>query len=393
MTSLPPGVLPETKIGQVLGGSYKILRALDQGAMGSVFVAEHLRLKKQVAIKILATHLRENENAHARFVREAEIVSQLHHPHIVQIYDFDATEDGCPYLVMELIDGTPLDTYLQAHGPLAISTTVSIALQCASALHLAHKLSVVHRDLKPANVLVQSVNGSEFIKILDFGIGKMLGSPFRTRLTGEFDILGTPQYMAPEQALGKTAQTDARGDQYSLAILLYECLTGRVPYEGDRVSEILYRVIHEQAPPPSRFRSQIPPALDKAVLLALQKNPEDRYPTIGAFANALEKAVKGLDATPLAQPSITPSSRVRSRGPALDGRGTVQRLSTPSYRLDITPRQAFILSRIGREAKIALVVDLCPFPAEQTLEELRELVFLGYLSPQVSDSVKRVEGN
>lgn len=391
MTSLPPGASSEAAIGQVLGGSYKILRALGQGAMGSVYVAEHLRLKRQVAIKILATHLRENEKAHARFVREAEIVSQLHHPHIVQIFDFDMTEDGCPYLVMELVDGIPLDAYLEAQAPVEIATAVSIALQCASALNVAHMRSVVHRDLKPANVIVRVVDGCEFIKLLDFGIGKMAGTPSGTRLTGEFDILGTPQYMAPEQALGKTAQTDARGDQYSLAILLYEVLTGRVPYEGDRVSEILYRVIHEEAPPPSRFRAKIPPDLDKALLRALQKNPEDRFPTVSAFAEALEAVIEHSDLSSSPHASVTPSSSVRSREPTLHNEGTVQRLSTPSYRLDITPRQAFILSRIGREAKVALVVDLCPFPPEQTLEELRELVLLGYLSPQVSDSVKTVE--
>lgn len=287
--SIPPTAL----LGQILGGAYRIQSQLDEGGMGLVFQAEHVRLKRPVAVKVMASHLSQDENAVARFTREAEIISQIHHPHVVQVLDFDTTDDGRLYLVMELLKGRPLDAVLARHQQLPVGAALRVALQAASALGAAHEAGIVHRDLKPANIFLIDSGAEIFVKLLDFGISKRAEAETRSdgrKLTGEFDILGTPEYMAPEQALGRTAAVDARGDQYALAVILYEMLAGRVPFTGDDVMELLQRVIRDVPVPPSELRAEIPRALDQVVLKALSKSPSDRYPTIAEFAEALEDA-------------------------------------------------------------------------------------------------------
>ncbi|HSC88254.1 MAG TPA: serine/threonine-protein kinase [Polyangiaceae bacterium] len=284
---------PEALIGQVLGGAYRILRRLDEGGMGTVFAAEHVRLKRPVAVKVMAAHLAEDESALARFSREAEIISQLHHPHVVQVLDFDTTEDGKPYLVMELLQGRSLDQVLARHRKLAIGAALRVAIQAASALSAAHSAGIVHRDLKPANIFLVDTGDQLFVKLLDFGISKRSHEeqvPGGRKLTGEFDILGTPDYMAPEQALGRTAAVDHRGDQYALGVILYEMLTGQVPFTADDVMELLQRVIRDSPVAPSALREELPRAVDGIVLRAMAKLPEERFSSIAEFAEALEIA-------------------------------------------------------------------------------------------------------
>lgn len=285
--SLPP----EALIGQVLGGAYQIIRRMDEGGMGTVFQAEHVRLKRPVAVKVMASHLAEDESALARFQREAEIISQLHHPHVVQVLDFDTTEDGKPYLVMELLQGKSLDAVLARHTRLGVGPALRIAVQAASALSAAHHAGIVHRDLKPANIFLVDAGDQLFVKLLDFGISKRTEDRNAHRkLTGEFDILGTPDYMAPEQALGKTAQVDHRGDQYALAVILYEMLTGQVPFAAEDVMALLQRVIRDTPAAPSALRPTIPLRVDEAILRALSKEPEERYPSVSDFAEILDMA-------------------------------------------------------------------------------------------------------
>lgn len=287
--------------------------------MGMVYEAEHVRLKRPVAVKVMAAHLAQDENALARFSREAEIISQIHHPHVVQILDFDTTDDGRPYLVMELLKGTPLDQVLDVHGKLGVGPALRIAIQVASALSAAHHLGVVHRDLKPANIFLVDTGDQLFVKVLDFGISKKTEAETRVgarKLTGEFDILGTPEYMAPEQALGKTAKVDARGDQYALAIILYEMLTGSVPFVADEVMQLLQRVINDVPAAPSMRRDELPPAIDGVILRALSKRPEDRFPSVLDFANALESAANEVHFDSGRPPLWYPSSAPRS--PAQD---------------------------------------------------------------------------
>ncbi|MCH2107852.1 MAG: serine/threonine protein kinase [Polyangiaceae bacterium] len=296
-TSSAPRV--DDLVGSILGGAYRVLRRLDEGGMGTVFEAEHLRLKRSVAVKVMAEHLADEQAALQRFSREAEIISQLNHPHIVQVHDFNTTEQGQPYLVMELLRGNSLEEALAKHRPLGIGPALRIAIQIASALAAAHHSGIVHRDLKPANIFLVDAGDQLFVKLLDFGISKKTGGAApgaapRRKLTGEFDILGTPDYMPPEQAAGKTAQVDARGDQYALAMILYELLTGRVPFEANDVMQLLQKVIREIPPAPSTLRREIPPSVDEAIAKALSKDPEERFMTIVEFAEVLEEACTEL---------------------------------------------------------------------------------------------------
>ena len=311
-------LMPESLLGKTLGGAYQILSQLDEGGMGLVYEAQHVRLKRSVAVKVMAGHLANDQNALARFTREAEIVSQLHHPHVVQVLDFDTTEDGRPYLVMELLKGLSLDAVMARSGLLDVSASIRIATQAASALSAAHQAGIVHRDLKPANIFLVDTGEELFVKLLDFGISKKAGEEARlgsTKLTGEFDILGTPEYMAPEQALGKTADVDARGDQYALAVILYEMLTGKVPFTADDVMELLQRVIRDIPLAPSVLRPQLPAKIDQVILRAMAKSPQARFERIADFAHALEDGL-GLTTASI-QPGATlrPRARVSSAPP------------------------------------------------------------------------------
>ncbi len=303
-------------MGQTLGGSYRIVRQLDEGGMGTVFLAEHIRLRRPVAVKMMARHLKSDESAMARFRREAEIISRLHHPHIVQILDFDTTSEGQPYLVMEMLTGQSLDRLLESGQKLDVRAALSIAIQVAGALGAAHSAGIVHRDLKPANIFLLDAGDELFVKLLDFGISKRADEVTTGRkLTLEFDILGTPDYMAPEQATGRTALVDHRGDQYALGVILFEMLTGRVPFQATEVMALLQRVISEPAPKASSFNAEVPRDIDQVLALALAKNPEERFSNIAAFAAALEAC-----RAELGRPSALPEMRsdARASAPEID---------------------------------------------------------------------------
>lgn len=263
--------------------------------MGTVYAAEHVRLRRPVAVKVMAAHLADDTSALARFRREAEIISQLHHPHVVQVLDFDTTPAGQPYLVMEMLRGRSLDQILATQSRLGVAASLRIAIQAASALSIAHAAGIVHRDLKPANIFLVDTGDQLFVKVLDFGISKRTEEAPRSRkLTGEFDILGTPDYMAPEQALGRTALVDHRGDQYALAVILFEMLAGQVPFLGNDVMDLLQKVISEPAPHVSHFRSDVPHRLDHILQTALAKTPEARFDSIAEFADELEAVAAEL---------------------------------------------------------------------------------------------------
>ena len=292
----PPEGPGSDLVGQTLRNTYRILRVLDQGGMGMVFDAEHVRLRRRVAVKVLAQHLAGIGNALARFHREADIISRLQHPHIVQVVDYDTTEQGAPYIVMELLHGESLADRLDRERRLPLAEAVRIALQVASGLSFAHAAAIVHRDLKPANIFLVSVAGQpSYVKLLDFGISKHAAA---AGLTGEFDVLGTPDYMAPEQARGRTASVDNRADQFSLAAISYEMLSGTLPFAGDDVASVLSRVINDDPPRLSAVAPSVPSAVEAVLSRALAKDPEQRYPQIVDFATALAGA-SGCSVPPL----------------------------------------------------------------------------------------------
>lgn len=310
MTGTQPTALPPAGelVRQTLRGTYHILEVLDEGGMGRLYRAEHIRLHRPIAVKVLAQHLAHDSGALTRFHREAEIVSQLHHPHIVHILDFDTTESGAPYIVMELLQGESLAKRLDRERMLPMADIVQIVAQIASALNLAHQQGIVHRDLKPDNVFLLKVDADQvFVKLLDFGISKSTSAA--AKVTREFDVLGTPDYMAPEQAVS-TARADHRADQFALASMTYEMITGRMPFVADSIPELLRKVVHDDPPPASLYAPGLGPLVDKVLLRAMSKSPDERFSSVQDYAYALAQAtgVPLHSAPPPTVHSLTPHS-------------------------------------------------------------------------------------
>ena len=291
--------VPRRDAGIVLGDSYVIGRRIGRGAMGEVYEAQHVRLPGQFAVKLLLPELQGNQEAFARFCREAEIMSQLRHPNIVQLFDFNIAPDTRPYFVMEYLAGRDLEARLQA-GPLTLAAITRIVDAVCSALALAHAHGVVHRDLKPANIFLATVDGQtdEVIKVLDFGISKVRAAA--TQISQAVDLLGTPCYMAPEQARGHGDAIDGRTDQFALGAITYRMLTGQDPFQGDDTAAVLYQVVHEDPPPLSLF---LPPGWDarplQAVLdRAMAKKPDRRFGGMMELARAFDEAAERTIGTP-----------------------------------------------------------------------------------------------
>jgi hypothetical protein len=288
----PDGQPAESLLGAVLDGLYRIEGLLGEGGMGAVYEATQLRLDRRVAVKVMARELTVNPEALERFRREARVTSALGHPHIVQVSDFSVTPSGEPFLVMELLEGEDLERRLRRVGRILPGDVVSIVKQVASALAAAHAKGIVHRDLKPGNIYLLAVAGEpDFVKVLDFGISKVRTAT--TKLTRTASIIGTPNYMSPEQAKGKTEDIDDRTDQWALACIAWECLSGESPFLGENVPSILFQIVHE--PPPSLLPKLpgLPPQVENVLVRALAKKKEERFPSVSEFAAAMEAALTG----------------------------------------------------------------------------------------------------
>jgi serine/threonine-protein kinase len=242
-------------------------------------------------MKVLHADLGEGAEVFARFRREAEIASSLGHPHIVNVVDWNRLPDQTPFLVMEYLRGEDLHTRLARAGALPIAQVLELARQVGSALVAAHKHGVIHRDLKPQNIfLCTEDRGEEEVevaKVLDFGISKILGGTGQESYTGAMRVMGTPLYMAPEQAMGMTANVDGRADQFALAAILYHALSGRRPFDGASVVEIAMKVMDQDPPPLAELVPGLPPHVDAALARALAKDREARFPSIAHFLRAL----------------------------------------------------------------------------------------------------------
>jgi serine/threonine protein kinase len=279
-------------IGQVLGGRYKIIRKIGEGGMGIVYEAEHVMIEKRVGLKVLREDFSSREDVVERFRQEAKSASRIGHPNIIDISDFGVTPAGANYFVMELLSGHDLATELEKHGPLSARRAITLAVQCARALGAAHAKGIVHRDMKPENIfLLRRDDGEDFVKIVDFGIAKMSdietdGQPGR-KLTKTGMIFGTPEYMSPEQAGGK--KLDHRVDVYAMGIILYELVTGRVPFVGDTFMGILTQHMFETAAPIAAANpsAQVPPELERIIFRALSKSADQRYQTMDELATDL----------------------------------------------------------------------------------------------------------
>jgi serine/threonine protein kinase len=286
---------PQLFAGTMLGETYRILRLIGRGGMGDVYEATHARLAGRYAIKVLAAAGMSSDDLVRRFRREAEVTSRLRHPNIVHVVDFNTTPDLRPYLVMEFLDGTELTTEIKRVGAMPIARTLDLVGQMASALAAAHAQQIVHRDLKPQNLFLVPVPGEEreILKVVDFGISKVREAT--TQLTQDTAIMGTPQYMAPEQAQGRLNEIDGRTDQFALGAITYELLAGHAAFRGGTIPSLLYQVVHEQPEPLRAFNPRVTPQMEAVILRAMSKRREDRYPSVRDFHRELVQASAGHD--------------------------------------------------------------------------------------------------
>ena len=271
---LHPAVGDHLRAGRVILGRFRLERYLGHGGMGTVWEARHLSLETQIAIKFLNEELSRRQDVLARFAGEATSAARIRSPYVVSILDSGFTEDGQGFIAMELLRGEDLSRRLARVGKLTVGETSLLVTQISRGLAKAHAVNVVHRDLKPENIFVIDEEEAFAIKILDFGIAKSIGSEVATHKTDTGQLLGTPLYMSPEQALGRPL--DSRSDLYSLAVLAYRCLTGRPPFVYPAVGELIVAVSTHVAPPPSQFNSALPSSLDDWFRAALAKDPGER---------------------------------------------------------------------------------------------------------------------
>jgi tRNA A-37 threonylcarbamoyl transferase component Bud32 len=307
-------------IGTTLDGAYRITRLIAEGGMSAVYEAVQLRLNQRVAVKVMARELASNQEALARFRREADITSRLRHPHLVTVSDFGTAPEGQPYLVMEYLEGIDLEHRIRQVGQLPLPTVVHIAQQVSSALGAAHDQGIVHRDLKPANVFLVELTGEpDFAKVLDFGISKVRAA--NTQLTKASSIIGTPNYMSPEQATGMLDEIDHRTDQWALACIVWEMLAGRPPFAADDMSAVFYQVIHLDPQPLGKHRPDLPPAVEAVLRRALSKSMAERFPSLRDFATALAGAASGQSA---AEAGVEGTASVERRRVRQDRRRAVR---------------------------------------------------------------------
>lgn len=266
-------------------GRYRIIERIGKGAMGMVYAAEDEAIGRQVAIKVMAADLEDEPEIRERFYREAKITGQLNHRNIVTVFDL-GEEHGHPYLVMELLLGTPLAEHLLSPAARPIDAKVDLMIQMCEGLHAAHTGGVIHRDIKPSNLFVQ---GDGTLKILDFGVARLAAS---TLTVGSF-VLGTPEYMSPEQAQGR--KVDARSDVFSAGAVFYFILTGRPPFASPELPRILYAVMHEDPAPLTE--DDAPEAVRHVVMKALAKEPEKRYQHCAELLADLRKVQRSYDGT------------------------------------------------------------------------------------------------
>lgn len=286
--SLPDNATTTVLPGDVLEGRFRIVRVLGAGGMGSVFEARHVALGRRCAVKLMAPRLDGRPDYRERFRREATAAAILEHENVAAVLDLGETPSGAPFLVMEYLDGENLASLLATEGPLPPSRAADIVVQACRGVDAIHASGVIHRDLKPTNLFVcRHADGRDLVKVLDFGVAKVstpdTGPDVNTR-TGA--VLGTPHYMAPEQARGEK-QLSRRVDVYALGTILYECLSGQRAHHGASYNEVLYHVMTQQPESLRALRPSLPDSLVATVEHAMAQDPEDRFATAADLAEAL----------------------------------------------------------------------------------------------------------
>ncbi len=280
-------------IGKIFDRKYRLTRMIGEGGMGSVYEAEHTLIERKVAVKVMHPEFSSSKEIMDRFFREAQASSAIGHPNIIEVEDVGVEEDGTAFIVMELLNGVTLAELMEKER-LSPSRAVAIILQVLSALVVAHKKGIIHRDLKPDNVfLAVDSRGRQEVKLLDFGIAKIQDDVGDQGLTKTGTVLGTPNYMSPEQARGK--EVDARIDIWAAGVMLYEMLSGELPFFGESYNEVLSEILLEEAPPLAALAKGLPEGLVAVVEKAMEKDRDNRYPNVPAMIQELMPFKNGGD--------------------------------------------------------------------------------------------------
>ena len=321
--------------GDILAGKYRIDEILGSGGMGVVVAAHHIHLDEKVAIKFLVREALHNAEAVARFAREARAAVKIKSEHVARVIDVGMLETGAPYMVMEYLEGWDLSALVERTGSLPVEQAVEFVLQACEAMADAHGLGIVHRDLKPSNLFcIRQSDGMLSIKVLDFGISKMTGlkgSGPDLGMTSTTAVMGSPLYMSPEQ-MQSARSADARSDIWSIGVILYELLAGRVPFFAEAMPELCVKIMTAPPPPLASFRSDVPPGLEQAIFKCLEKDRANRHQNVAELAIALaefgpkrsrasvEKILRVIQNAGLSAsaPALFPSSPP-SRAPAAAG--------------------------------------------------------------------------
>ncbi len=295
--------MSELVVGEYVTPWLRLVAPLGQGAMGSVWIAEHVTLRSRVAVKFLLRALADEPECVERFAREASAAAQVRSPHVVQVLDYGVGDGELPYIVMELLDGCDLGERLRREHRLPLGQVVSIVVQACKALSVAHARGVIHRDIKPENIfLCDDASGTPFVKLLDFGIAKAIDHAAQLTRGGVW--LGSPSYMSPEQ-IDAPLTINGRSDLWGLGVVAYEALTGVRPFRADSLPEVLKRIRSGAFDPPSKLVPSLPPEVDAWFARAIARNPGERFPTAREMSDALVHAVSRVQlADTLVAPSI-----------------------------------------------------------------------------------------
>jgi eukaryotic-like serine/threonine-protein kinase len=340
------GATDDRNLGRTLLGQFEILDVCGRGAMGAVYRAHQRTMDRIVAVKILRRELLQEPDVVKRFVREARAAAKLQHPNIVTVHMVGETDDKLPFLVMEYVDGVSLESALDGGAPLGLSRSVRVARQIASALEEAHSGGIIHRDLKPANILLYGRgNKTDLVKVLDFGIAKIVqpDGAGESILTRDGMIFGTPHYIAPEQATGN--DVDSRADLYSLGVILFRMVTGRLPFEGTAGMQVVLRHLREPPPQPRALNPQVPVALETLVLNCLAKDRTQRPASAEAILTELTWIEEALPPEGTAAPAANGTGKVK-----------IIKETTSQVRRNVAPQQPGTWRKRAAAAGVAVAI-------------------------------------